>query len=197
MHFLLLWNWSRFSENNWPIQHCHHAVRKFWNIMGAGTLCVPRRRCLAENLNVSFKYYLSFSSHLAGPLINCSLIHPDVPVTSLAPCPFPTPPNALYLLITVNDRVLFCSLPSDKVVNTIGVTGKTPFFRCIFQIALQRGQLCHPWWHSLVPPHALELNSQFSDTEGNFPSEKPISCYLPWNSAGLSGKQARGSSGQV
>lgn len=83
---------------------------------------------LAENLNVSFKYFLSFSLHLASTLINCSLIHPaDVALTSLALCPFSTPPYALYLLITVNDGVLLCSLPSDKVVNTIGVTGKTPF----------------------------------------------------------------------
>ncbi|RLV98461.1 hypothetical protein DV515_00010787 [Chloebia gouldiae] len=64
----------------------------------------------------------------ASPLINCTLIHPaDVPVTSLALCPFSTPPYALYLLITVNDGVLLCSLPFDKVVNTVGVMGKTPF----------------------------------------------------------------------
>lgn len=120
--------------------------------MATGTFCVPLlppsdSRGLAENLNVSFSYFLSFSLGLASPLINCSLIHPaDVPVTSLALCPFPTPPYALYLLITVNDRVLLCSLPSDKAVNTIGGAGKTPFYPDPFSKLLGKGgQLFQPW----------------------------------------------------
>lgn len=173
-----------FPKTTEPIQHCHHGVTTFWNIIGAGTFCLPLpppsiSRGLAENLSVSSKYSLSFSFHLASPLINCSLIHPaDVPVTSLALCPFPTPPYALYLLITVNARVLLCSLPSNKVVNTIGVTGKTQFYPDPFsKLLCKEGSFsspgdtvwCHPmpqsWIRSSVTRKAItQQKSQYSAT---------------------------------
>lgn len=171
--------------------------------MGAGTFCVPLLPpSVSHGLGWEFERFLQIFSLLFlsfnNPLINWSLIHPaDVPVTSLALCPFPTLPYALYLLITVNDRVLLCSLPLDKAVNTIGVTGKTPFLsRSIFQIALQRGQLFHPAATSC--PRA-EFTVKWHGRQ--FPTRKakilPISCCLPWNCEGLSGKLAPGSSGQV
>lgn len=79
--------------------------------------------------------------------------------------------------------------PQTKLLTPLGWQARPHFIQTHFPNCSARRAAFPPLAHSLVPPHAPELNSQFSDTEGNSPSEKPISCYLPWSCERLSGKQ--------